>query len=563
MFSVYTSCSKKDSEESESRAPSPDAAPRVVPRMEPMELPEESNRDIKTPRKIGAENGRGFRVEIEAGEGGRAFFEESPGAEGTEFLARAEAAEGWFFDRWVIASGAAAASLTASRLPVSAGLDGIDLKALFLPESGTLFVSSASEIAGTGSRERPFLSLVKASREAVRRISTGKSSTVEIRLAAGVYLLEGREALELVSGISIVGGYDPSDWLRSADSLGVGTASREDFAFDFSERSDFQGLSVVKAGRRFGAEAMIFISAEADGDFTWKQGAVRFDSLVIDGSLRPVTLISSTGVTPSLSRCLLKGYGEHLISGFDCGLELKESRLASLGDESVAVEISPAAVPGILIENSLFQIGSKAGSVEDGSAIRIYSPENLSMNRVRIVGNGIRSSVTGQFSGIEIENGMMICEYNRIESGRTSGVSRGIELKGEAVVNRNRIILDSEKGFGLSLKGSDSPSRILNNTIVTRSISSSGRMTACGDLEGSDLLISHNIFVNPQNESAAAIGIDPDRGGSRISHNSVISNNPDEKRWIIGQNGNTDQLPDRMTGATVSGSGVEVKPDFE
>ena len=84
-------------------------------------------------------------------------------------------------------------------------------------------------------------------------------------------------------------------------------------------------------------------------------------------------------------------------------------------------------------------------------------------------------------------------------------------------------------------------------------------MTACGNIVGDDLLIKNNIFVNPSNEFSSALGNDLLNGNSRIYNNSVISNNRKEKNLIIGHNGNIDTLPDRITGATISQTGVEVK----
>lgn len=503
----------------------------------------------------------GFALKVSASEGGRARFLEGKEISkelpqnGYQLIAVAD--EGYYFDHWEVIKGKTISPLTMETLSVEA-VEGVVAKASFVLADSLIYVSrerlGVSE-RRNGSRKEPFLSLDEAVDEALGRLEKKKVSSVEIRIAMGDYLLKDNGALELVPGIALVGGFNPKTWGKSSLSVIADKKAPP----SLSQKNQ----TIIRIGKNFASEAMIFINAQPKEGFKWKKGEVSLSELVLDGSLCPVVLISATGVTPKISNCILKGYGESLVSCFDSGAEIYENQLLAYGKESIAVDINLVAHPGASILQNVIWMGSESHQIVKGLGIRVYSSDSNEVNRIRIAHNQIRSGATESFTGIQVDNGLLVCEGNRIETlSKTQQESFGMNLKGEAVVNSNLIMLESKGGYGLALTGNGYPARILNNTIVTKSPDSTVPMTACGNIDGKKLLISHNIFVNPQEEQAAALGVRVLGSENRIFNNYIISNNEEEKRLVVGFNGNQDQITDNHVKAAIYESGVEIDLEF-
>jgi len=493
-------------------------------------------------------NSFSYSVMVTSSEGGSASFIEDSSLSLSEYSAKAIPNEGFFFDRWEIFSGTSTDSLFSSSLKLKSDNRGINLRAYFLPLIGTLFVVPDSTVSGNGSKRTPYGSLLLAINDANKRIESGRISRVTIRVALGSYYISGHNALELVSGLSIIGGYNPITWQR--------------VQLDSSEELLEGALSKIVSTSSFSPDAMLFITSVDSLDaLSSSVEPIIIDSLFFDGLKSSSSIISSSQSFLIVRNSILRGRGNSLITVFDSGLTVENSLLNSFGNGSIAINVELASSPGISITKNKIVVGSKYYGTKNGNGIYVYSSDSLNIQRVNITGNYIISNVISNFEGIIVKNGVLICEKNRVESGSGSKSSIGLNIKGEAVVNRNTVILDSDKGFGLSFEGNSSSSRILNNTIVTKSSNAAGRMTACGIINGDDLLIRNNIFVNPSNESAAALGVDILNGTSKVYNNSVISNNREENSRIIGHNGNISTLPDRVTGASISENCVEVEPE--
>lgn len=495
-----------------------------------------------------------YQISIQATEGGKASFRDEQPAPGLPYVAVARPNEGYFFDHWELLSGKTDDELTAPVLSVFEADTGVRVKAVFKRDLGTLFVSAHANAASSpkGTRDAPYRRLSEAVSEARLRIESGKTATVQIRLASGVYPLYRQEMLELVPGISLTGGYDSQLWNKTDDLL------PEDPAL----------LSVIQLTPSFVAESMFSVTpvggmaaisgrVEKPGSRPVSANAVTLSALVLDGFSMPAVLLSAHGVSVSVQGCRLEGYGKALLSAFDCGFSLTDSELHAYGSRSTALSVEPVSKPGVYVANNQIRLGKAHRPLLQGVGIQIYSPESLAYNRVQLLNNDISAYVTENFTGIKVDNGSMICNNNRIESfNEMSGSGFGMDLKGAAMVNKNWISIGSNDGWGLSLKSDGASGRILNNTILTHSVNQNGKLTACGPIEGKDLMIAYNVFVNPAQSDAAALGVAILTEGHTVANNRLISNNADEKQFLIGLNGNVDSLPENLR--TVSETAQEV-----
>ena len=496
---------------------------------------------------VGLQNQSSFRFEIFATSGGVARFLEGQelsknlGQDCYEAIAAAD--EGYYFDHWEVIQGRPLTPVTLSRIMVQ-GFSGTVLKAHFIKESELIYVSKQGQAmasAALGSRALPFASLEAAVSEAKNRIESNDTQRVELRVAVGDYLLQDHSALELISGISIIGGFNQDTW----ELLVANKAAQ----------------TIIRITRAFSPSAMIFINSGQKDNL--RAGRVTLAGLVIDGSSAPVVLVSANGVTPRITQCVLKGYGEALVSCFDSGAEIDTNQFVSFSDSGIVLDVAPIAKQNVVIAQNSILMGSKQRALAQGIGIRINSPKNSDMVKVRVANNQIKASISKSFTGIKIDNSFMVCEGNRIETvNGLSEFSKGMELQGEAVVNGNTILLDSREGYGVSLQGNGHSGRILNNTIITKSMDINRSMTACGEIVGVNLLVSNNIFVNPEAETAAALGSGVLHVGNRVYNNCIISNNAEEKRLIVGVNGNVDQLFDDSIKYAINKGGVELSPQF-
>ncbi len=545
FLSLYISCEKKQSGESSVISEVNVDPIRVQPSIELVE-PEAKPIIIEptivkaAPRKVEKINPTTpFQIEINASEGGRAFFKEERVLTGNPFIAIAQANEGYYFDHWEIQSGTTQDPVTLEQISIKEAENGISVKAIFNKALNTLFVNNRATSVGNGTHDTPYKSLSSATREAVSRIKKVNALKIEIRVASGNYQLARQEMLELVSGISIIGGFNPNSWEQE----GKGAPP-----------------TLIRAASSFIAESLISISS-IEGDHFSKNntGEVSLSSLVIDGASNRARLISAENIHLKLAEIRLEGYGDSLVTAFNAGLTLVDSTLLSLGRRTTVINVGPASDPGVYIANNEILLGKETRKAQQAVGIQIYSPESLSYNSIQVIGNQILAHVNESFTGIKIDNGSMICNNNRIESfNPATSSSFGMELQGEAVVNKNWISIGSENGYGLSLRSNKSSGRILNNTIITRSISDNGKLTACGPISGDDLMISYNIFVNPAQSSEAVLGVNLLTEGHTVSNNRLISNNVEEKQFLIGLNGNMDVLPDELKSIAETAQEVEI-----
>ena len=485
-----------------------------------------------------------YEINIDSSAGGNAYFENNKTLSSRDYFAKAVAKEGYFFDQWKISRGSISKSIYSKNIKIRADSNGVSVKALFLPLNQTIFVSSDFKSRGLGTKKEPYKSIYNAVNDGVKRINESISKKVEIRVANGTYYLSNYNLLELTPGLSIRGSYNPISW-RNED-------------FNPKTYDSKSNATIIRILPSYNSDSIIFVN-RGNQNFSAEKRKILIDSLVIDVDKKNKIIVNATNVSLTLSNSVLYGNGRYLIGAFDCSVTVENTVLHSRGNNGYAIHVEPASFPGIKIIDNKIIIGSEKQQIENGNGIFIYSSKGLNEQRIFINRNHIVSYVYDLFEGISVENGSLVCDLNRIENGISAKSSIGMDIKGKAVVNRNTIILNSERGFGLSLKGSSVSSRVLNNTIVTESSNSRSKMTACGNIVGDDLLIKNNIFVNPSNEFSSALGNDLLNGNSRIYNNSVISNNRKEKNLIIGHNGNIDTLPDRITGATISQTGVEVK----
>lgn len=490
-----------------------------------------------------------FRLEVFASQGGTARFlegEELSKNLGTDcYEAIATANEGYYFDHWELIQGRPITPVTMAKIMVQ-GFSGTALKAHFIKASELIYVSRQiinHDQESQGSRVYPYHSIDLAVSEAKKRILSNETNRVELRVAVGDYLLKDHAALELIPGISIIGGFNQESW-----ELLVGNKAAK---------------TTIRVSRGFSPSAMIFINSGEQDSMSYRHGRVTLAGLVIDGSLAPVVLVSANGVTPRITQCVLKGYGEALVSCFDSGAEIDTNQFLSFSNSGVVLDISPLAKQNVNIAQNSILIGSQQRPLAQGIGIRVTSPENSQLVKVRVANNQIKASVSKSFTGIKIDNSFMLCEGNRIETiNKSSELSKGMELQGEAVINGNTILLESNEGYGVSLMGNGYSGRILNNTIMTSSADVSRPMTACGEIVGANLLVSHNLFVNPEGESAAALGTGVLHVGNRIYNNCIISNNAEEKRLVVGVNGNVDKLYDDSIKYAINKGAIEIAPQF-